>query len=88
MTKREDHSDLKIPLQRNHPEKLETHNMPTDDVKNADGTNYGVDKPQNILRRKERIPQESQRHTRTNIYRLTHPRREKNEIEISSYGLD
>ena len=36
----------------------------------------------------ERTPQENQRHRGTTIRRSTHPQREKNETEKSSYGLD
>ena len=40
---------------------LPTHNAPTDDVENTNGTNYGedlrlIDKPQNLPRGTERIP--------------------------------
>ena len=42
MTKGETILLLKEPLQ-NPPQQLQTHNMPTDDVKNAKGTNKEVD---------------------------------------------
>ena len=36
---RDDDSNPKRSFQRNHPKQLETHNVPTDDVKNTNGTN-------------------------------------------------
>ena len=38
---KEDHSNPKIPLQKNCPKQLETHNVPTDDVENTHSTNIG-----------------------------------------------
>ena len=37
------HIDPEIPLQRKCPQKLQTHNMPTYDVENTNGTNKGGD---------------------------------------------
>ena len=39
MTKRKDHFDPERFLQRNRPKQLQNHNVPTDYVKNANGTN-------------------------------------------------
>ena len=37
----DDHSDPKIPQKKNHPKQLQTHNVPTNDVENTNGTNKG-----------------------------------------------
>ena len=40
---RKDHIDPEGPNQRNYPKKLQTHNLPTDDVLNINNTNKGRD---------------------------------------------
>ena len=36
---RKDHLDLKGAKQKNRPQQVQTHNLPTDDVKNINSTN-------------------------------------------------
>ena len=77
---REDHSSPKRPPQRNCPNQLYTHNVPTDDMENTNGTNYGedlllIEKPQNLPQRTERMLQGNQNHRGPTIYRATHPQR-------------
>ena len=65
---REDNSNSKRPL------KVTVHNVPTDDVKNTNGTNYRedlqlIDRPQNLPQGTERMLQENRRHRWTTIYR-------------------
>ena len=70
---RKDYSDPKRPPQRNCPKQLQTHNMPTNNVKNIDSTNLVdlllIDKPRNLPRGTETMLQTNQRYKRTNIYR-------------------
>ena len=40
---RKDYIDPKGPNQRNHPKQLQTHNVPTYDVENTNGTNKEID---------------------------------------------
>ena len=39
---RKEHIDPEGPNQRNRPKKLQTHNLPTDDVENINSTNKGI----------------------------------------------
>ena len=73
MTKIKDHIDTKGPKQRNRPKPLQTHKLPTNDVENINSTNKGRDsllanKPWFVLRRKERMLQRVQRHSRITLH--------------------
>ena len=58
--KRRDHPDPNRAQERNHPLHLPTHNVPTDEVENTNGTNLGGDirfsnKPWTFFQRTERL---------------------------------
>ena len=60
-----DHIDPEGPKLRNRPKQLQTHNLPTDDVKNVISTNKGRDlllanKPRIVPWGTERMPQRIQ----------------------------
>ena len=69
---RKDHIYSKGPRQMNHPEQLQTHNLPTNDVGNTNSRNKGndlllVNKPRFIPWRTERMSQRIQRHSRVTL---------------------
>ena len=70
---REDHSNTRRPPQNIRSKQLSTHNVPTDDEDNTNGTKLGkdlllIDKPRNLPQATKRMPQENQKHRRTTIY--------------------
>ena len=90
---RKDYIDPKGPKQRNCSKQLQTDNLPTNDVENSNSTNKRKDlllayKPRIVSWRAERMPQRIQRHSRITLHRSTHPKREQDKTEKSSYGLD
>ena len=90
---RKDHIDRKGPSQRKTLKQLQTHNLPSDNVENINCTNKGRDsllanEPQIVHWRTESMPQRNHRHRRAALRRSTHPKREEDQTEKSSYGLD
>ena len=90
---RKDHNYPKGPKQRNRSKQLHTHNLPTDDVESIISTNKERDlllanKPRIVPWWTERMSQKIQRHSRITLHRLAHPKREQDQTEKSSYGLD
>ena len=90
---RKDHIDSKRSPWRNRPKQLHSHNMPTDDVENTNGTDKGKDlclanKPQIVPRGTEKMLQMIHRHRIATLHWLTDPQREQDETEKSSHGLD
>ena len=82
----------KRPPKRN-PKQLQTHYVPTYNVKNTTGTNKGRylfldDRPRIVPWGTERILQRIQRHRRPTLYWWAHPQQEQDQTEKSSYGLD
>ena len=87
---RKEHIDTKGPKQRNHLKKLQTHNLPTNDVENdvenINSTNKGRDlllanKPRIVPWRTERMLQRIQRHSRITLHRSTHSKWQQNQTE-------
>ena len=67
-----DRPDPKRLPRRNRPQQLQTHNVPTDDVENTNGTNYEGDlqfanKLRTVPRRIGRMPQKQQENYSTMI---------------------
>ena len=90
---RKDHIDPKGPKQKNCPKQLLIHNLPTDDVENINSTNKERDlllsnKPRIVPWGIERMPQRIQRYSRVTLHRSAHLKREQDQTEKSSYGLD
>ena len=90
---REEHPDPKRPLKNYRPQQLHTHNVPTDHVKNTNGTNKEVylllaNKTLSVPRWIEKMPPRDQRNWRATIHWSTHPQEKQNEMKKSSYGLD
>ena len=90
---RKDHIDPKGPEQRNRPGQLQTNNLPTDHVENINSTNKERDlllvkKPWIVPRETERMPQRIQGYRRVTLHRLAYPKREQDQTENFSYGLD
>ena len=82
----------KIPVKK-PPKNLQTHNVPTYDMENTNGTNKGRDlllanKPWIVPQGTERMPQRIQRYRRATLHWSAHPEREQDDTEKSSYGLD
>ena len=85
---RKDHINPKGPKQRNCSKKLQTVNLPTNDVENTNCTNKGKDLLlANKLQRTEWMLQSIKRHSRITLHRSTHPKWEKDKTKKSSYGL-
>ena len=73
--------------------KLQTHNLPTNDVENINSTNKGRDllfanKTRFVSWGTERVLQRIQRHTRITLQRSTHPNKVQDQTKKSSHGLD
>ena len=90
---RKNHPDSKRTPKRNHPQQLQTHNVPINDVENTNGTNKGGDllfanKLRTVPRETERTLQGNGRNRRAAIHWSTHSQREQNETKKSSYGVD
>ena len=88
-TKMDDQRKVNID-QRNRLKQLQTHNLPTDDVKNINGTHKRRDlllanKQQIVPWETERMPQRIQRHRRVTLHKSAHPQREQDQTEKSSY---
>ena len=86
---RKDHIDPKIPWYRNRPKQRQTHNVPTYDVENTNCKHKGRDltlanELRIVLCETKRI----QRNWRATLHWSAYPRREQDETEKSSYGLD
>ena len=87
------HTDPKGPKQRKHPKQIQTHNLPTDDGENINRINMErnlpfANKSQIVPWGSERMPQRIQMHSRGNLHRPVHPKREQYQTEKSRYGLD
>ena len=85
--------DTKGPKQRNHPKKLRTHNLPTNDVENINSSNKGKDlllanKLRFVPWRTEKMLQRIQMHSKISLHRSKHSNREQDQAEKSSYGMD
>ena len=83
----------KDPIKGTAPLKLQTHNLPTDAVKNINSKNKGRDfqlanKPQVVTWGRERMLQRIQRYRIVTLHWSTYPKREQDQTEKSSYGLD
>ena len=88
-----DHIYPEGPTQVNRPKQLLTHYLLTDDVENINSTNKGRDlqldnKPRIVPWGAERMSQRIQRHIRVTLHRSTHLKREQDQTEKSSYGLN
>ena len=82
---RKDHIDLKWTAQRNRPKQLQSHNVPTYDEENTNGTNKGiylfpVNKPQIVLWGTERKLQRNQKQKGATLHWSTHPQLEQDEM--------
>ena len=83
----------KDPSKGTAPKQLQTHNLPTDDVENINSTNKGRDlllanKLRIVPWGTEKMLQRIQRRSKVTLHRSAHPKREQNQTEKSSYGLD
>ena len=81
--KRKDYTNPKDP-KRNHPQQLQTYNVPTDNGENANGTNkcgcsIFVKQPWIVHRETIRIPQRNENIRRASIDWSIHPEGEQNE---------
>ena len=79
--------------QRTPSKQLQTHNLPTDEEENMNSTNKGrylllANKLQIVPWGTERMPQRIQRHSRITLHRQAHPKREQDQTEKFTYGLD
>ena len=84
--RRKDFLDPKRPLRRNRFQQLQTHNVPTDDVENTDGTNYSGDllfgnKPKTVPRITERMPQRNEMEQKDLLYTNPNPQGEQNKTK-------
>ena len=77
--------DQRKDLQKGTAKQLQSHNVPTDDVKNTYGTReeiyYSLKKLRTVHRSTERMLQGTKRNRRSTIHWLTHPQGEQNETE-------
>ena len=90
---RKDHIDPKGSKQRNRSKLLQTHYLPTDDVENINRSTMGRDlllanKPRIVPWGTEMMLPRIQRHRRVTLHRSAHPKREQDQTEKSSFGLD
>ena len=90
---RKNHIDPKGPKQKNRPKQLLTHNLTTNDVENINSTNKKRDlllakKLRVVPWEAERMLPRIQRHCRVTLHRSANPKREQDQTEKSSYGLD
>ena len=88
-----DRIDPKGPKQRNRPKNLQTHNLSTNDVENINSPNKVRDlllanEARIVPWGAERMPKRIQRHSRVTFQRPAHPKREQDQTEKCSYGLD
>ena len=82
---RKDQIDLEGPTQEKC-RKLQTDNLPTDDVENINRINVGRDlllatKPRIVTWGTEKMLQRIQRHNRVTLHRSAHPKREQYQTE-------
>ena len=82
----------KDPSERTAPKQLQTHKLPTNHVENINSTKGRdlllANKPQIVPWETERMLQRIQRHNRVTLHRSIHSKRELDQTEKSSYGLD